>query len=138
MRAPTGRSLDLCSPRGSKVATTARCGRRCSTRSRVIGAGEPFTLGTFTGTPPSVVNNVLTPGAGPGGTVGYEADFSFGTAYTEYAFGASTDGINSGNSDQELSAVGALTVAAASEPASLAIIGIALAGLGLARRLKGV
>ena len=72
----------------------------------VSGAGEPFTLGTFTGTAPSMVNNVLTPGAGPGGTVGYIADFSFGTAYRIYAFGPSTEAVNSGNLDQELSAVG--------------------------------
>lgn len=45
----------------------------------VVGVSEPFTLGTFTGTAPTRVNNVLTPGAGPGGTVGYEADFNFGT-----------------------------------------------------------
>jgi hypothetical protein len=37
----------------------------------VVGASEPFTLGSFTGTAPTRVNNVLTPGAGPGGTVGY-------------------------------------------------------------------
>lgn len=67
--------------------------------------GEPFTLGTFTGTPPSTVNNVLTPGAGPGGTVGYIAQFNFGTAYKYYAFGASTEA--AGNTEQELSAVGA-------------------------------
>jgi hypothetical protein len=76
----------------------------------VTGAGEPFTLGTFTGTAPTTVNNVLTPGAGPGGTVGYEAQFTFGTGYKFYAFGASTEGVNSGNPDQELSAVGTLTV----------------------------
>lgn len=75
----------------------------------VNGSGEPFTLGTFTGTAPTKVNNVLTPGAGPGGTVGYEADFDFGTGYTEYAFGASTYATQSGNADQELSAVGAFT-----------------------------
>ena len=75
----------------------------------MTGAGEPFTLGTFTGTAPLTVNNVLTPGAGPGGTVGYEASFTFGSAYSEYAFGASTFAVQSGNSDQELSAVGALT-----------------------------
>jgi hypothetical protein len=76
----------------------------------VTGAGQPFTLGTVTGTAPTTVNNVLTPGAGPGGTVGYEAQFSFGTGYKFYAFGASTEGVNSGNPDQELSAVGTLTV----------------------------
>jgi len=74
----------------------------------VTGSGEPFTLGTFTGTAPFSVNNVLTAGAGPDGTVGYEADFSFSQAYRYYSFGASTQAINSGNADQELTAVGAL------------------------------
>ena len=74
----------------------------------VNGAGEPFTLGAYTGTAPTTVNNVLTPGAGPGGTVGYEATFAFGSAYSEYAFGASTFAGQSGNADQELSAVAAL------------------------------
>src|SRR5712664_468330 len=73
----------------------------------VNGTGEPFTLGTFTGTAPSSVNNVLTPGAGPGGTVGYIAQFQFGTAYQYYALGASTVAFAQGNPDQELSAVGA-------------------------------
>jgi hypothetical protein len=72
----------------------------------VNGEGEPFTLGTFNGTAPTTVNNVLTPGAGPGGTVGYIAFFTFGTTYKFFAFGASTEGINSGNADSELSAVG--------------------------------
>jgi hypothetical protein len=74
----------------------------------VTGSGEPFTLGTFTGTAPFSVNNVLTAGAGPGGTVGYEADFSFSQAYQYYQFGASTQAVNSGNADQEFTAVGAL------------------------------
>lgn len=72
----------------------------------VTGTGEPFTLGTHSGTGPLIVNNVLTPGAGPGGTVGYEAFFDFGTAYKYYAFGASTIAMAQGNTDQELSAVG--------------------------------
>jgi hypothetical protein len=74
----------------------------------VTGTGEPFTLGSFTGTGPIKVNNVLTPGAGPGGTVGYEADFVFSQAYNCYSFGASTQAISSDNADQELSGVAAL------------------------------
>jgi hypothetical protein len=50
---------------------------------------------------------MLTPGAGPNGTVGYEASFLFANAFQFYAFGASTEAFNSGNADQELSAVGA-------------------------------
>lgn len=83
----------------------------------VSNAGEPFTLVSFTGTAPNVVNNVLTNagstgqgtgGVGPGGTVGYEADFVFGQAYVYYSFGPSTVATASGNTDQELSGVAAL------------------------------
>jgi hypothetical protein len=77
----------------------------------VNGDGEPFTLGTFTGTPPSTVNNVETGGCRPGpvnslgsNCVGYEAQFNFGTAYKYYAFGAST--VAASNTEQEFSAVG--------------------------------
>ena len=77
----------------------------------VNGTVEPFTLGTFVGTPPSTVNNVLTPGAGPNGIVGYEAQFNFATAYRYYAFGASTVAFAQGNPDQEFSAVGAVSPA---------------------------
>jgi hypothetical protein len=71
----------------------------------VSGSGEPFTIGTSTGTAPVAVNNVLTPGAGPNGTVGYIADFAFGTPYKYYAFGASTESVVAGNELQELSGV---------------------------------
>jgi hypothetical protein len=91
----------------------------------VTGAGEPFTLGTFTGTAPTLVNNVLTPGAGPGGTVGYIANFDFGTAYKYYAFGASTEAIGSGNTEQELSAVGAIP-----ETSTWAMMILGFAGIG--------
>lgn len=99
------------------------------------GAGEPFTLGTFTGTAPTTVNNVLTPGAGPGGTVGYIADFNFGGSYKYYAFGASSLAFTSGNSDQELSGVAGIAVP---EPGvwTLMLIGAGLTGVSLRRRLK--
>jgi hypothetical protein len=78
----------------------------------VNGSGATFTLGTFTGTEPNVVNNVLTDGVsvgvGPGGDVGYETDFVFSQAYTYYSFGPSTVAVNAGNADQELSGVAAL------------------------------
>jgi hypothetical protein len=73
----------------------------------VNGTAEPFTLGTYSGTAgPLIVNNVVTPGTGPSGTVGYEAFFDFGRAYKYYAFGASAIAIAQGNADHELSAVG--------------------------------
>jgi PEP-CTERM motif len=102
----------------------------------VTGSGEPFTLGSFTGTAPLSVNNVLTPGSGPGGTVGYEAQFSFGTGYKYYAFGASTEASNSGNLDIELSAVGAGASATVPEPTSLLLLGMGLLGLGVAAKRK--
>jgi hypothetical protein len=71
----------------------------------VSGSGEPFTIGTSTGIAPIAVNNVLTPGAGPHGTVGYIADFDFGTAYKYYAFGSSTEAFTAGNDLPELSGV---------------------------------
>jgi MYXO-CTERM domain-containing protein len=93
----------------------------------VAGASEPFTIGTFTGTAPTRVNNVLTPGSGStNGILGYEADFTFGSAYKYYAFGASTEAVNAGNSDQELSAVSTAPVPepAAWLPAATALVGL--------------
>jgi hypothetical protein len=66
----------------------------------VTGASEPSTLGTFTGTAPSIVNNVLAGGCTGGNCVGYEAEFDFSAAYQYYAFGASTEASSGGNTDQ--------------------------------------
>jgi hypothetical protein len=74
----------------------------------VGGTGQPFRLGTFTGTAPTRVNNVLTPGTGIDGTVGYEADFQFSVGYHEYAFGLSTIAMQHGDSMLRLSAVAAV------------------------------
>src|SRR5207247_1418470 len=95
------------------------------------GTGTQLDIKT-SGTAPTVVNNVLTPGVGPGGTVGYEADFSFAQAYQFYAFGASTVAFASGNADQELSAVAAMTP----EPATWLLPATALVGL-LIRKARG-
>jgi hypothetical protein len=94
----------------------------------VNGAGEPFTLGSFAGTAPTNVNNVLIGSGGGEGITGYIADFTFGTAYQFYSFRASTVAIQSGNSDQELSAVGSFGIP---EPGtcSLALIGLCLVSL---------
>lgn len=94
----------------------------------VAGSGEPFTLGTFTGTAPYRVNNVITPGSGPAGIVGYIADFNFGAAYQYYAFGASNVAFAQFNSDQELSAVGSIPEASTWLMMVLGFAGIGLAG----------
>lgn len=74
----------------------------------VSGSGSTFTLASFVGTAPTSVNNIMTGGCTGGHCVGYEATFSFSKAYRLYAFGGSTEAINAGNSDQELSGVGAV------------------------------
>jgi hypothetical protein len=104
----------------------------------VVGSAPPFTLGTFTGTGPFQVNNVLTPGAAALYTVGYEADFKFAKAYRWYSFGASTAALAGGNQDEEISAVASLdptpvptTFGSTPEPSTFvgALIGGCLIGL---------
>ncbi len=103
----------------------------------VTGTAEPFTLGLFTGTAPSRVNNILSPGAGPGGQVGYVADFSFGQPYKYYSFGAST-AARGDNQDEELSAVGSPDSSHMPEPATyfMVLIGAGLIGFRFARSRK--
>ena len=88
----------------------------------VPGEGEPFELGTFNGTAPTVVNNVLASNPGVGGTVGYIAYFNFGAAYAYYAFGTSTVA-GPANPEQELSAVGTPVMRGPTSGAMLSING---------------
>lgn len=99
----------------------------------VTGSSPRFTIGSFTGTAPALVNNVLTPGAGPNGTVGYIADFDFGAAYKFYAFGSSDVAVDSGNKDQELSGVADMTVP---EPATWVMFLVGFGALGLMMRWR--
>jgi hypothetical protein len=98
----------------------------------VAGSGEPFTIGTYFGTAPTRVNNVLTPGLyhdAPGGQVGYIADFKFGTGYKQFALGTSTAAWM--NTEQEFSAVAAIP-----EPASWALMILGFGGVGGALRRR--
>jgi hypothetical protein len=94
----------------------------------VTGSVEPFTIAK--GGPLYRVNNVLTPGAGPNGTVGYIADFWFVQAFQFFKFEASTFARASGDVAPEFTAVGA----AIPEPSSLLLLTAALAGLTLSGR----
>jgi len=97
----------------------------------VGGTSPEFSLRGFTGIAPTIVNNVLTGGCTTG-CVGYEARFNFDTAYRYYAFGPSTEAINAGNLDQELSAVGGTPTP---EPGSMVLIGTGLWLIARRRKL---
>jgi len=92
--------------------------------TNVTGVGEPFTAVTGPG-PLMRVNNVLTPGAGPHGTVGYIADFELPRGFRYLKFEASTFARAAGDVQPEFTAV-ANTVP---EPTSLSLLGTALIGI---------
>lgn len=96
-----------------------------------VSGTEPFFLAGNAGpVDPTNVNVVPTPGAGPNGVVDYITDFTFGTAYDTYKFGASTLANLGGNDDQELTAVAA--IAGVPEPSTWAMMIIGFCGLGYA------
>lgn len=101
----------------------------------VTGSGEPFTLGTFSGTAPTTVDNVIFSGIGngqgPSGSVGYIADFTFSQAYSYYKFGASTFARESGNTEPEFSGIGTVP-----EPGTLALFLVGAVGLLVVRRRR--
>jgi hypothetical protein len=100
----------------------------------VVGSNPHFTLSSWSGTGPTLVNNALTPGAGGySGSTGYEAYFNFGSAYQFYGFRASTFGTNNGGeSESELSAVA--QASATPEPATFTLFGVGLGALAVLRR----
>lgn len=105
------------------------------------GIDTPFTLATWQGVGPTLVNNTLTPGLhGFGGDIGYEEYFDFGkSAFQYYAFRTSSLALDTaGEVEQELSAV-AEAAAAIPEPPmwSTMLIGVWILGFQLWRRQRG-
>lgn len=73
----------------------------------VPNTNATFTLASFTGTAPTLLNNTITPGLGSSvGDIGYEEYFTFSNIYQYYRFAPSTLTLTTGENETELSAVG--------------------------------
>lgn len=110
-----------------------------------IGTDDPtgltdphYTLGTWFGTAPTLVNNATSTVLGFAGRTGYEMYFDFGSgnAFQYYGFRASTLDLNSvgGEVEQELSAVAQATPTP--EPITWVMMLSALALLGVTGRRR--
>jgi hypothetical protein len=105
-----------------------------------------FTLNSFTGTAPTVLNDTITPGLGSGvGNVGYEEYFTFASSYSFYKFlpSALTLSPCTGcENELELSAVGIGTPSqtiistATPEPGTALCVILGLAAMSGIRRLR--
>lgn len=99
------------------------------------GVDQHFKLDTWTGTPPTLVNNTVS-----SNNLGYEAYFDFSStgSFRYYKFLYSTltqENIGEGEWEEELAGVAAATPAPTPEPASLVLLGTGVIGLsGVVRR----
>ena len=76
--------------------------------ANIPNTNAAFTLKTYTGTAPTLLNNTITPGLGSWvGNVGYEEYFTFGSSYQYFQFSPSAlTLLPGGENETELSAVG--------------------------------